>query len=224
MIERSVKFDSSDVNIYLPQVGSIEGERRKLAIEQKDRLPIQEPDKSAIDVINPLGDNFKNLPVEEGRPKRVRRESAAVKRLHSGEGVMSTKPMKMGQLPKGVQPGFIEEVIDDDESVAVAAVAITEIDEVQPSYEEAHQRSDWPEWKKAIDVELQNLKEAGTWDVVERLSGMNIVDSKWVFRLKKNAEEKIVKWKAHLVARGFTQVQGVDYFETFAPVARLASI
>jgi hypothetical protein len=74
---------------------------------------------------------------------------------------------------------------------------------VQPSYEEARQRSDWPEWKKAIDVELQNLKEAGTWDVVERPSGVNIVDSKWVFRLKKNAEGKIVKWKAHLVARGF---------------------
>jgi Reverse transcriptase (RNA-dependent DNA polymerase) len=46
----------------------------------------------------------------------------------------------------------------------------------------------------------------------------------WVFHLKKDAEGRIVKWKAHLVARRFTQVQGVDYFKTFAPVARLASI
>ena len=50
------------------------------------------------------------------------------------------------------------------------------------------------------------------------------MDSKWVFCLKKDAEGKVVKWKAQLVARGFTQVHGVDYFETFAPVARLASI
>src|SRR6202522_2421061 len=44
------------------------------------------------------------------------------------------------------------------------------------------------------------------------------------FRLKKDAEGRVVKWKARLVARGFTQVYGVDYFETFAPVARLVSI
>jgi hypothetical protein len=82
----------------------------------------------------------------------------------------------------------------------------------------------WPEWRKAIDVELQNLKSACTWDVVERPGGVNIVDSKWGFCLKKDAEEKIVKWKAQLVARKFIQIQGIDYFETFAPVARLASI
>ena len=137
---------------------------------------------------------------------------------------MSTKPMEQGQLPKGVQPGFIEEVVDDDESATMAAIAVAEIDEIEPSYEEARMRSDWPEWKKAIEVELQNLKEASTWDVVERPEGINVVDSKWVFRLKKNAKGEVVKWKARLAARGFTQVQGVDYFEKFAPVARLASI
>ena len=73
-------------------------------------------------------------------------------------------------------------------------------------------------------MELQNLKSAGTWEVVERPEGVNVVDSKWVFCLKKNEKGEIVKWKARLVARGFTQVQGVDYFETFAPMARLASI
>jgi Reverse transcriptase (RNA-dependent DNA polymerase) len=73
-------------------------------------------------------------------------------------------------------------------------------------------------------VELQNLKSADTWDIVERPGSVNVVDSKWVFHLKKDAEGRIVKWKARLVARGFTQVQGIDYFGTFAPVARLASI
>ena len=79
-------------------------------------------------------------------------------------------------------------------------------------------------WRKAIDVELENLKTAGTWEVVERPEGTNVVDSKWVFCLKKDAEGRVVKWKARLVARGFTQIYGVDYFETFVPVARLASI
>jgi Reverse transcriptase (RNA-dependent DNA polymerase) len=51
-----------------------------------------------------------------------------------------------------------------------------------------------------------------------------VVDLKWVFRLKKDTEGKVLKWKAHLVTRGFTQVYGMDYFKTFHPVARLASI
>ena len=137
---------------------------------------------------------------------------------------MSNKPKERGQLPIGVQPGFIEEVAEGDESTAMAALVIAELDEIEPLYEEARTRSDWPEWKKAIDVELENLKAAGTWEVVERLNGVNVDNSKGVFRLKKDAEGKVIKWKAQLVARGFTQVQGVDYFKTFAPVARLLSI
>ena len=65
----------------------------------------------------------------------------------------------------------------------MAAVALTELDETEPSYEEARMRLDWPEWQKVIDVELENLQSAGTWEVVERPVGINIVDSKWVFRL-----------------------------------------
>ena len=68
------------------------------------------------------------------------------------------------------------------------------------------------------------MEDAKTWEVVERPDGINVVDSKWVFQLKKDAEGKVLKWKAQLVVRGFTQIYGVDYFETFAPVTRLASI
>jgi Reverse transcriptase (RNA-dependent DNA polymerase) len=67
------------------------------------------------------------------------------------------------------------------------------------------------------------LKNAGTWELVDPPSGANIVGSKWVFRAKKDAAGNIARYKARLVAQGFSQVPGVDYFDTYAPVAKLAS-
>ena len=98
------------MNIFLPQVALIEEEREKLTIGQLSGSPVQEPIKSTDAPVDPLRDNFEQLPDLEGRLKRVRQESAAIRHLCSGEGVMSTKPMEIGQLPKGVQPGFIEEI------------------------------------------------------------------------------------------------------------------
>ena len=74
-----------------------------------------------------------------------------------------------------------------------------------------------------MDRELATLERAGTWITVPRLSGKNIVGSKWVFRVKCKADGSVDKYKARLVARGFTQIYGVDYFTTFSPVAKLSS-
>jgi hypothetical protein len=89
---------------------------------------------------------------------------------------------------------------------------------------EAKRRADWPLWEQAIREELEMLKKTGTWELTERPPNVNVVGSKWVFRAKKDAAGNVVRYKARLVAQGFSQVPGVDYFDTFAPVARLAAI
>ena len=60
--------------------------------------------------------------------------------------------------------------------------------------------------------------------MVEPPAGANIVRLKWVFRAKKDADRNVIRKKARLIAQGFSQVLGVDYFNTFTPVTRLASI
>ena len=85
-------------------------------------------------------------------------------------------------------------------------------------------RPDWPLWERAIEEKLDTLWKAGTWELTEAPSGANIVGSKWVFCAKKDAAGNIIQYKAHLVAQGFSQLPGVDYFDTFAPIAKLASI
>jgi len=74
-----------------------------------------------------------------------------------------------------------------------------------------------------MDCKIATLEGAETWEAVLHLLGKNIIGSKWVFRIKWNAEGKVQKYKARLVAHGFTQVFGQDYYDTFSPVARLAS-
>jgi hypothetical protein len=88
---------------------------------------------------------------------------------------------------------------------------------------EAKRRPDWPLWEQAIHEELNTLRTAGTWRLEHAPPGANVIGSKWVFKAKKDATGKVVRHKARLVAQGFSQVEGVDYFDTYAPVVRLPS-
>jgi len=79
-------------------------------------------------------------------------------------------------------------------------------------------------WKAAMDSEMASIEEHGTWELVPPPSdGSNIVSCKWVFALKEK-DGFVERFKARVVARGFTQQQGVDYEETYASVVRFKAL
>jgi hypothetical protein len=86
--------------------------------------------------------------------------------------------------------------------------------------EEALQDSDWV---LAMQEELNNFKRNEVWSLVPRPK-KNVVGTKWVFRNKQDEHGVVTRNKARLVAKGYAQVAGLDFDETFAPVARLESI
>ena len=75
-------------------------------------------------------------------------------------------------------------------------------------------------WMEAALAEIRSLNEKGTWQIVKRPKDVNIVSSKWVFAVKTDVQGKIERFKARIVARGFSQKFGQDYHNTFAPTVR----
>jgi hypothetical protein len=75
-----------------------------------------------------------------------------------------------------------------------------------------------------MQSELNNFTRNQVWELVERPKNHNVIGTKWVYRNKENEDGIVVKNKSRLVAQGYTQVEGLDFDETFAPVARLEAI
>jgi len=190
------------------------------------------------------------IPVHVDSPdppaKRTRKPSQHILNIINGKGTSTHHPSDP-LIPRGVQlptpPEAVEEAVLEGEGVAEQLMAILEAEDdtaelavaldeftaeaevLEPtSLADAKRHPDWPRWEEGIREELATLQAAGTWELTDLPAGANLVGSKWVFQAKKDAAGNIICYKARLVAQGYSQVPGVDYFDTYAPVANLASI
>ena len=80
------------------------------------------------------------------------------------------------------------------------------------------------DWINSMHEELHQFVQNDVWELVPRPEGVNVIGTKWIFKNKSDKHGTIVRNKSRLVAQGYTQVEGVNFDETFAPIARLEFI
>ncbi|GKV50529.1 hypothetical protein SLEP1_g57232 [Rubroshorea leprosula] len=128
--------------------------------------------------------------------------------------------ISINYISTGIKWNRNDVVIDDVFAFAIANDIVNENEDLEPkSIEECQQRGDWPKWKDAIQAELKSLEKRQVFGpIVQTPNDVKPVGYKWVFVRKRNEKNEVVRYKARLVAQGFTQIPGVDHVETYSPV------
>ena len=83
------------------------------------------------------------------------------------------------------------------------------------------------QWKKAADEEMKNLRNLNCWRVIPKKDlapGTPIMGSRWTFRYKTDSSGNLTRYRSRLVVKGYSQIQGINYFESFSPVASFVTI
>ncbi|KAK3749555.1 hypothetical protein QZH41_007287 [Actinostola sp. cb2023] len=143
----------------------------------------------------------------------------------------------VGEAPVGrtYEDTFIEEVQNlgprqrrpprrfRDDSCLLVDSLTSEIDEPN-SVDEALKGELSAQWQEAMNSEYSSLLENDTWELVPPPEGANVIGSRWVFKVKRDENGSVDRFKGRLVAQGYSQMKGIDYDEVFSPVARHESL
>ncbi|KAB2625427.1 DNA polymerase zeta catalytic subunit-like [Pyrus ussuriensis x Pyrus communis] len=120
----------------------------------------------------------------------------------------STSRSKRAKIAKDFGPDFLTFVTEEEPQ----------------TYKAALESSEAPYWKEAIQSEIESIMQNNTWELVNLPPGNKPIGHKWIFKRKLRPDGTIDKYKARLVAKGYRQKEGLDYFDTYSPVARITSI
>ncbi|KAK4400878.1 Copia protein [Sesamum angolense] len=131
----------------------------------------------------------------------------------------------MPRKAKKLDPDFLYFIVEGDRNIVLNKIPVLLTVEGDPKTStESMTSRDVVVWKEAVNDEMNSLLANNTWVLTDLPPGSKAIGCKWVFRRKYNTDGSIQTFKARLVAKGFKQKEGVDYFDTYAPIAQIASI
>ena len=154
-----------------------------------------------------------SVPSAPRKRQSVRKRKAVEKYTAGSSGLGSAES-------EGVTEKDIDEAYLNSVELFISAYSSGE----PTSFQEAINSPERDKWIAAMKEEFDSLGKHGTMELVPRPEGRKTITCKWVYRIKYDANGNVVRHKARLVARGYSQIHGLDYTETFAPVTRLETL
>jgi transposase InsO family protein len=186
-----------------------------------------------------LEEVYEEEPVAPRVAERVREVIASPNEeiLKDHDIVKSQEPHQM-MISHKRKPAWARELIQDGEEYGVCKGTMRQVKKPKPfssymalmcdllekeptCFEESIQKK---EWADAMTEEYQSIIKNDVWEIIPRPKSKDVVSSKWLFKIKHVVDGSIEKYKARFVARGLSKNEGIDYEETFSPVARYTSI
>ena len=181
--------------------------------------PSQPPAPTSQPTVTPPSTRTRREP-RAPRPARISRQPAPSYGTFGPPPPLQRLRPNPPQNPRYAKGNAIARVVSGVSHSELLAAAIHAAEYRDPlTYREAMGSDLADEWQSACQYEIDALAKNGTWTLVDLPTGRKAVKSKWVFKRKSDG-----RFRARLVAKGFTQVQGIDYDETFSPVARFESL
>ncbi|KAI3728566.1 hypothetical protein L6452_17204 [Arctium lappa] len=126
----------------------------------------------------------------------------------SNEEDVKPRRSKRARVEKSFGPDFLTYVVESEPK----------------TYHEAVTSSEGPQWKEAINSEIESILQNHTWELVDLPPGCKPLGYRWIFKRKMKADGSIDKYKERLVIKRYRQKEGLDYFDTYSPVTRITSI
>lgn len=191
--EITFNFDDNDRNNHQPENNLENGDENEIFLDAEDNQ-IQE-------------EVIENEPIQEEvvQNNPIQEEPRAI------EAPRRSTRSTAGKLPSKYNDFVTFKVNHDDENFE------------PKNFKEATSCHHAKEWIEAMREEIKSIEDNKTWELVDLPRGRMPIGSKWVFKLKRDENNKIIRRKARLVAQGFSQKFGIDYDEVFAPVVRSAT-
>ena len=141
-------------------------------------------------------------------------DSIVLGNVESNNGV---KEISINYIDSGESYDRKTTVVEMYFSAAIAEIFLNDLD--PKTMAECKKRSDWAQWKEAIQAEIASLTRRGVFtSAIPTPSKVFPIGFKWVFVRKRNENNEVVRYKARLVAQGFTQRPGIDYNETYSGI------
>ena len=162
-------------------------------------------------VVESISDENKSLADDSSEPT-VEKQTGTEENSSEPEGE-STEPTVRRSQRETRRPNFYGELVNTAKTVSEPTTV-----------EEALSCSEKQNWKEAMKDEFQSLQANQVWDLVTPPKDCKVINCKWVFKCKLGEHGQVERYKARLVAQGYSQRPGIDYEETFSPVVRFESV